>query len=503
VITDRYALPQGADLTKCDPGKQTWCGGTWNTIRENLDYIEEAGFTAVWISPISQNWQGPRSAYGDPYHGYWIQDATKLNEKFGTADDLKALSAELHKRGMYLMVDVVVNNVMATSTTPDYSKYMFKDASQYHSYCPIEWGNRASEMDCWFGDEKVPLPDLNTENPSVIKGYGDWIQDLVKEYEIDGLRIDAAKHVDTKFWKTFCEKAGVFCMGEVFDSAVSSVAPYQGPLDSVLNYPMYQALVQAFQIPGPNNVTAIADVLAQSQQQYKDTTVLGNFLENQDLPRWSNISVDPQTLYNAMTFNFMTDGIPIVYYGQEQRFTGFHDPYNREALWPSGYNQTVPTYTLLKKLNKVRNHLLKTTKWATEKTQVLTTSPHGIALLKGSALTILTTVGSPPQEVAVASYTPFAPSTPTTDILTCKQYAVGSSGTIDVSYVMGGQPVVLVPNSMLYDSGICSSNVDVAHGGNRQTTSANTSASGALGHASVNGITFFFSLFVAFMGFSL
>lgn len=46
VIVDRYALPDGADPNACDPGKQTWCGGTWNTIRANLDYIQDAGFTA-------------------------------------------------------------------------------------------------------------------------------------------------------------------------------------------------------------------------------------------------------------------------------------------------------------------------------------------------------------------------------------------------------------------------------------------------------------------------
>ena len=46
IITDRYALPAGADLNACDPKDQTWCGGTWNTIRENLDYIQDAGFTA-------------------------------------------------------------------------------------------------------------------------------------------------------------------------------------------------------------------------------------------------------------------------------------------------------------------------------------------------------------------------------------------------------------------------------------------------------------------------
>ena len=63
----------------------------------------------------------------------------------------------------------------------------------------------------------------------------------------------------------------------------------------------------------------------------QDITVLGNFLENQDLPRWHNLSVDPQSLWNAMTFNWMSDGIPIMYYGQEQGYTGGDDPANREA----------------------------------------------------------------------------------------------------------------------------------------------------------------------------
>lgn len=107
------------------------------------------------------------------------------------------------------MVDVVVNNVMALSTTPDYSKYMFKDKvrallqsvqlsvhrgcflkSMYHEYCPIQWGNHDSEQTCWFGDEKVPLPDVDTTNPTVISTYHTWIRELIQEYGIDGLRID-------------------------------------------------------------------------------------------------------------------------------------------------------------------------------------------------------------------------------------------------------------------------------------------------------------------------
>ena len=98
---------------------------TYLTSRPSSDF---AIHTSVWISPVSQNYEGPRTAYGDAYHGYWIADVTKLNDRFGTADDLKALSNELHRRGMYLMVDVVVNNVMGLKTDlSDLSTYMFKD----------------------------------------------------------------------------------------------------------------------------------------------------------------------------------------------------------------------------------------------------------------------------------------------------------------------------------------------------------------------------------------
>lgn len=86
--------------------------GTWTTFRRRGSLlVSSAGARVVasllnmctllvWISPVSQNYDGPRSAYGDAYHGYWIADATQLNDRFGTADDLKALSDEVHKRGM-------------------------------------------------------------------------------------------------------------------------------------------------------------------------------------------------------------------------------------------------------------------------------------------------------------------------------------------------------------------------------------------------------------------
>lgn len=71
-----------------------------------------------------------------------------LNDKFGTADDLKSLVSALHARDMYIMIDVVVNNIAATTSsfTPDYSSYLFSSAEYYHPYAAINWGNTTSEQ---------------------------------------------------------------------------------------------------------------------------------------------------------------------------------------------------------------------------------------------------------------------------------------------------------------------------------------------------------------------
>ncbi|KAJ7632245.1 glycoside hydrolase family 13 protein [Roridomyces roridus] len=471
VITDEFALEPGAVVPECVLSDSTWCGGTWNSIRENLDYIQDAGFTAIWISPVSQNYQGPRTAYGDPYHGYWPADIQQLNEHFGTANELMALTAEVHRRDMYIMVDIVINNVMATSLTPDLSSYMFKDQEHYHPYCPVDYSNLTSEQQCWLGDTTVPLPDVNTENADVISQYSSWIANLVQTYNIDGLRIDAAKHVHASFWPAFAQSAGVFCMGEVFDPSVSTVSQWQGPqaLDSVLNYPLYYALQAAFTLPGPQNMSALTSVLSQSKAAYKDTTLLGNFLENQDVPRWHNLSVDPQSMYNAMTLGFLSDGIPIVYYGQEQSFSGNSDPYNREPLWPSNYTKTT-AYELMTTLNTLRNFLINTTDWATQPTNVLTSTDNGLAFQKGNIVTVLTNIGSPPQNFTQTSFqSPWPAETIAIDVIACRQFVAASGGYIGVEYTKGGVPVVLADSSFLVGSGLCNATLGLQDGSQGQT----------------------------------
>ena len=153
-----------------------------------------------------------------------------LNAHFGSADDLKALSSALHERGMYLMVDVVVNHLVSATNPPDYSKFApFSDPSNFHAECFIsDYDNQTEVEQCWLGDAKLPLADVNTEDEGVVQTMNAWIRAFVSDYGVDGVRIDTVKHVRKDFWPEFAKSAGVFTIGEVLHEDVGYVAPYTG-----------------------------------------------------------------------------------------------------------------------------------------------------------------------------------------------------------------------------------------------------------------------------------
>lgn len=195
-----------------------------------MDYIQNLGFDAVWISPVVQNVNGT-TAYGEAFHGYWTQDINELNSNFGTADDLKGLSQALHDRGMYLMVDIVVNHVAATSNPPNYGVFEpFNTQSDFHAENFIQaadyFNNQTAVEQGWLGDTNLPLADINTEDQTIVDTWNTWVGDLVKNYSIDGLRIDTVKHVRKDFWPEFAKSAGVFTIGEVLDNRTTYVTDY-------------------------------------------------------------------------------------------------------------------------------------------------------------------------------------------------------------------------------------------------------------------------------------
>lgn len=169
-------------------------------------------------------------------------------------------------------------------------------------------------MVSWMGDDKLPLMDVNTEDDGVVQTLEKWVANYTSTYKFDGLRIDAAKHIRGSFWPGFCGAAGVFCMGEVFGDDIGYASTYQTDniMDSILGFPLYSGLTGGFGAP-MGNMSHFVDVATNVLKAFPRPEVLGNFIENHDVPRWRNLTVDPQLSYNAMVAQFFFEGLPTVY----------------------------------------------------------------------------------------------------------------------------------------------------------------------------------------------
>mmetsp|Transcript_6689 Transcript_6689/g.6554 ORF Transcript_6689/g.6554 Transcript_6689/m.6554 type:complete len:270 (-) Transcript_6689:602-1411(-) len=234
LLTDRFSRGNG-DNSPC-PNLGNYCGGTFNGITQNLDYIQNMGFDAIWISPIPVNYPGA-------YHGYAAIDLYGVNPNFGTEQDLLNLVNACHSRGMYVMLDVVANHV--GPVTPNYTEINpFNNEKYYHPYCEIsDWNNQTNVEYCWLGT----LPDLAQENPFVRQTLKSWIHWIVNKFGFDGLRVDTAIEVPMDFWAEFSMSAGVYTVGETFNGDPDYCATYQGCLDGILNYPLFFMMRNVFQ----------------------------------------------------------------------------------------------------------------------------------------------------------------------------------------------------------------------------------------------------------------
>ncbi|KAI0264018.1 glycoside hydrolase family 13 protein [Gloeopeniophorella convolvens] len=474
VITDRFATSNDSTLP-CDTGARKYCGGSWKGIVNHLDYIQNMGFDALWISPVSANLEG-NTTQGESFHGYWTKDFNSLNPHFGSAEDLRALSGALHKRGMYLMLDVVVNHMAAPALPgPKFSFngffHPFSDASAFHKQCFVAESTDPSDQEtvekCWLGDTKLPLPDLDTENTTVVTELQNWIHQLVEDYEVDGLRIDTVKHIRKDFWPDFAKSAGVFTLGEVLINDTSYAAEYTQVLDAILDYPSYFQMRNAF-LSTQGKFSSVVDIMTTSQQKYKNGLFrTGSFFENHDQPRLPSITKDAGLIRNAITFPFIHDGIPIVYYGessdggvlstfagQEQGYQGGSDPYNREALWFTAYQQEKPLVQHLRTLNAARKEAIEgSPDFVTTPMKFLAIEDHSMAVSKPPMLALFTNIGSEsPQGLSWHVDGVFQPNEPLVDVLTCTKVAADAQGGVTVPSVYG-MPQVLMPAAALRKGG--------------------------------------------------
>lgn len=376
------------------------------------------------------------------------------------------------------MVDIAPNHMgyPGCPTCVDYSIYTpFNKQSYFHPYCKINDADDTSVKQCWLGSNNVPLPDLRTEDAAVQTIFNSWISQLVNNYTIDGLRIDTAKHINTGFWKTFLQSAGVYAVGEILNGDPKYVCPYQNYMPGVLNYPTYYTITQAFQSTG-GSISNLVNGVNQMRTTCSDTTLLGSFMENHDQPRFPSYTSDVALTKNAMAFSMLQDGIPIIYQGQEQFFKGGETPNDREALWTSSYSTTSTFYTFNKQINGLRNWAKqKDTSYLTSKAQVSSPDSKTIVMRKGSVVSVHNNRGAngaAPLTLS-SSATGFTSGQSVMEILTCNASSADSNGNIAIS-ITGGLPQVFYPTSALSGSDIC-----VGASTSTLVTSSRTTTSGA------------------------
>jgi alpha-amylase len=414
----------------------SYCGGTWLGIRDNLDYISGMGFDAIWISPVVANTPGG-------YHGYWASNLSALNANFGTSEDLVDLVKSAHQKGMWVMVDVVANH-MGGSIDDIGSYWPFNQGYHYHdcSGCPSDCG--ISNFDGGFEEEHcrlAGLPDLDQDQQYVADQLRNWVASLVRTYGFDGIRVDTVPEVKSAFWKTFNSAADVYAVGEVFNGDVNFVGPYQGAaLDAVLSYPMFYTLRQVF--GSQYDFSSLQSMVQQYPQHFLNPALLGTFVDNHDQERFLHVQSDRARYKNALTFVLLSTGIPIVYYGTEQAYTGGDDPSNRESLWQSGYNTSSEIYQFIVAVNNVRHEV---SPWTLEREIWLLADAQCGAFHRGSSIILAMTnagedSGLQSRVLRVGSFA--ADGTTFCDALTSICREVGNS-QLNIQF-RDGMPLILI-----------------------------------------------------------
>ncbi|WP_069462424.1 pullulanase-type alpha-1,6-glucosidase [Actinacidiphila rubida] len=394
---DRGGLTGSRLATGYDPtDKGFYQGGDLKGLTRKLDYIKGLGTTAIWMAPIFKNKpvQGTGKDASAGYHGYWITDFTQVDPHFGTNDDLRKLISAAHTKGMKVFFDVITNHtadvIGNTQNTYDYlSKgafpYLSADGTPFDDSDYAAGGQGfpkvttasfprtptvpADEKDvkvpAWLNDPTMyhnrgdstfagesadqgdfsGLDDLWTERPEVVHGMEQIYERWVRDFAIDGFRIDTVKNVDMPFWTQWATaldryaaqqgRKDFFLFGETYSADPAVTSPYvtQGRLDATLDFP-FQDAARAYASQGASPAK-LANLYAQDYRYttdqanaYEEVTFLGNhdmgrigsFLR-QDNPQASDAELlKRDELANEVMF--LGRGNPVVYYGDEQGFTG-------------------------------------------------------------------------------------------------------------------------------------------------------------------------------------
>jgi glycosidase len=348
-----------------------YLGGDFAGVEDKLDYLAEMGVSAIWLTNPQDNaegaWDGSCGDTFTGYHGYWPDQVSAIEEHFGGEEGLRSLVDAAHARGMRVLVDWVGNHVHEDHPYATEHPEWFTDPS----LCVDADNWNDIPETCWFASY---LPDVRYYDPEPLARMVDDAVALAKAWDVDGFRVDAVKHMPHSVFANL--RAGLdeevehgvgdfYLVGETFTGDRDYIASFvnERELDGQFDFALYYAILQAF----ARDEIGLSDGDASLEAAYDASRAsfagmrMSTFLGNHDVERfvthasgevastWGDgacggdgalrtPATPPDTsepyrrLALAWTFLLTTEGLPLVYYGDEVGLPGFADPDNRQRM---------------------------------------------------------------------------------------------------------------------------------------------------------------------------
>lgn len=338
--------------TKGAVTNQEFFGGDLQGIINKLDYIRDLGVSGLYLTPINAS---PSS------HKYDTTDYTKIDPHFGSEETMKTLVREAHDRGIRVMLDGVFNH-SGREFAPWLDVKEKGPQSEYYDWFMInEWpfkdGGCAWEKQYYTFAFFDNMPKLNTNNPKVRDYLISVCENWVRNYDVDGIRLDVANEVSHAFCKELrirlkAIKPDLYILGEIWHDAMPWLRGDE--FDSVMNYPLGESIKDFWidkSLTNEDFEYTINRCYTRYMQQTND--VLFNLLDSHDTKRLRSDVKNLDEYFQQLAVLFAMPGSPCIYYGTEIAMEGGHDPDCRRCMpW-----EEIDAGAYRERINIIRNLL--------------------------------------------------------------------------------------------------------------------------------------------------
>lgn len=338
------------------PASDSFFGGDLEGIIKKLDYIQNFGVNAIYLTPI---FKSPSN------HKYNIDDYYQIDPHFGDLNTAKRLVNEAHKRGIKIVLDAVFNH-------SGYDFFAFKDVRErgenspyknwfYLESLPVKTDPPVNYKT--FANDIVNMPKLRTDNNEVKEYFLEVVRYWTEELDIDGWRLDVANEIDHQFWREFRQvvkeiKPDAYIVGEIWHNSEDWLQGDQ--FDAVMNYPLAEAILDFFARKkiGPETFSNRLSKIWMSYQDRVSYAML-NLINSHDTPRLLHyFNGNKEAMKLALLFQMTYPGVPMIYYGDEIGLTGGNDPDCRRCMIWERAKQDIKLFNYYKKIIGLRRKLV-------------------------------------------------------------------------------------------------------------------------------------------------